>query len=111
MCPTMTHPTYRPAGPVRYLVAETSLGSALVAASPRGVCAILLGSRPEELVRDLRRRFPDAILGTGDRRLEQLRERAVRLVDGAPDDLPLDPRGSEFERRVWRAIADIPPAR
>ena len=43
--------------------AESSLGSVLVAASDRGVCAILLGDDPAALERELRQRFPRASLG------------------------------------------------
>jgi AraC family transcriptional regulator of adaptative response/methylated-DNA-[protein]-cysteine methyltransferase len=40
-------------GSIRFAVGECSLGSVLVAASDRGVCAILLGNAPGPLVREL----------------------------------------------------------
>ncbi|MEO7653225.1 MAG: Ada metal-binding domain-containing protein, partial [Bryobacteraceae bacterium] len=43
---------------VRFGVGECSLGSILVAASGKGVCAILLGNDPDRLTRDLQDRFP-----------------------------------------------------
>ena len=50
------------AGPsIRFAVGECSLGSILVAATDKGVCAILLGDEPEPLVRDLQDRFPRAL--------------------------------------------------
>ena len=48
----------RPGTTIRFAVGECSLGSILVAATDKGVCAILLGDEPEPLVRDLQDRFP-----------------------------------------------------
>ena len=47
---------------IRFAVGECSLGSILVAATDKGVCAILLGDDPDTLVRDLQDRFPRARL-------------------------------------------------
>ena len=47
---------------IRFAVGEASLGAVLVAATDKGVCAILLGDDPETLVRDLQDRFPRADL-------------------------------------------------
>jgi AraC family transcriptional regulator of adaptative response/methylated-DNA-[protein]-cysteine methyltransferase len=84
-----------------------------VAASDRGVCAILLGDEPEPLVRDLQDRFPRAELVGGDTEFERLVARAVALVE-APQrglDLPLDVRGTAFQQRVWRALRAVPAGR
>ena len=96
---------------IRFAVGECSLGSILVATSDRGVCAILLGDDPDELVRDLQDRFPKARLIGGDRGFERLVARVVGLIE-APAlglDLPLDVRGSAFQQRVWQALREIPP--
>jgi hypothetical protein len=42
------------------------LGSILVAASEKGVCAIFLGNNPDALVKDLQDRFPKARSIEGD---------------------------------------------
>jgi AraC family transcriptional regulator, regulatory protein of adaptative response / methylated-DNA-[protein]-cysteine methyltransferase len=96
---------------IRFAVGESSLGAILVAATARGVCAILLGDEPEALVRDLERRFPRAQLAGGDASFEEIVARVVGLVEqprvGA--DLPLDVRGTAFQQRVWQALRAIPP--
>lgn len=95
---------------ISFAVGECSLGSILVARSERGVCAILLGDDPAELVRDLQRRFPHADLIGDDPGLEKLVATAVGFVE-APCvgfDLPLDIRGTAFQQRVWSALRDIP---
>jgi len=96
---------------IRFAVGECSLGAILVAASERGVCAILLGDDAAALTRELEDRFPRAELEPGDRDFDQWVARVVGLVE-APQlgcELPLDIRGSAFEQRVWRALRDIPP--
>jgi O-6-methylguanine DNA methyltransferase len=82
----------------------------LVAASGKGVCAILLGDDARSLARDLRNRFPDAVLKDDDDNFDQLADKVIRFIDepAAAADFPLDMRGSEFERKVWDALRDIP---
>lgn len=95
---------------IRFAVGECSLGSILVAASAKGVCAISLGDEPDKLVKDLQDRFSNAQLIVGDRQFEQVVARVVGFVE-APRvglDLPLDVRGTAFQRRVWKALRDIP---
>jgi AraC family transcriptional regulator of adaptative response/methylated-DNA-[protein]-cysteine methyltransferase len=96
---------------IRFAVGECSLGSILVAASARGVCAIALGDDPGALVRDLQDRFPRAEFVGDDAGFEALVARVVGLVE-APDqglDLPLDVRGTAFQQRVWQALRAVPP--
>jgi AraC family transcriptional regulator of adaptative response/methylated-DNA-[protein]-cysteine methyltransferase len=95
---------------IRFAIGECSLGSILVAASDKGVCAILLGDDPETLARDLQDRFPKARLAGGDAEFERWVARVVGLVE-APRvglNLPLDVRGTAFQQRVWRALSEIP---
>ena len=95
---------------IRFAVGECSLGAILVAASERGICAILIGDDPDALARELQDTFPKAELIGGDADFEQLVARVVGFVE-APAiglDLPLDVRGTAFQQRVWQALRDIP---
>jgi AraC family transcriptional regulator of adaptative response/methylated-DNA-[protein]-cysteine methyltransferase len=109
----MTPSNYRAGGAntqIRFAIGECSLGSILVAASERGVCAILFGDDPDALARDLQDRFPRASLIGADREFEQLVAKVVGFVE-APAlglDLPLDVRGTAFQQRVWQALRKIP---
>lgn len=96
---------------IRFAVGECSLGSILVAATERGVCAILLGDDPDALARDLQDRFPKARLIGGDKGFEQLVARVVGFVErpALGLDLPLDVRGTAFQQRVWQALREVPP--
>jgi AraC family transcriptional regulator, regulatory protein of adaptative response / methylated-DNA-[protein]-cysteine methyltransferase len=96
---------------VRFAIAECWLGAILVATSAKGICAILLGDDPAALRRDLEDRFPQARLVEAGESLKQLTDEAIDSIE-APEqtrDLPLDPNGTDFEQRVWRALRDIPP--
>ncbi|HKB61515.1 MAG TPA: methylated-DNA--[protein]-cysteine S-methyltransferase, partial [Burkholderiales bacterium] len=109
----MTPTNFRSGGTgasIRFAVGECSLGAILVAATDKGVCAILLGDAPEALVRELEDRFPKATLVGGDEGFEQWVAKVVGFVE-APAlglDLPLDVRGTAFQQRVWRALREIP---
>ncbi|MFS8112630.1 bifunctional DNA-binding transcriptional regulator/O6-methylguanine-DNA methyltransferase Ada [Rhizobium jaguaris] len=109
----MTPTQYRLGGAnedIRFAVGQSSLGAILVASSKRGVAAILLGSDPDALVRNLQDRFPNANLIGADGDYEALVARVVGLVEapGLGIDLPLDVRGTAFQRRVWQALQQIP---
>lgn len=109
----MTPKAYRAGGSdaeIRFAVGDCSLGSILVAQSEKGICAILLGDDPEQLVRDLEDRFPRAGLTGGDRKFEKLVAKVIGFVEtpGTGLDLPLDIRGTAFQHRVWEALRRIP---
>lgn len=113
----MTPTAFRAGGTqavIRFAIGQCSLGAILVAASERGVCAILLGDAPEVLVQDLQDRFPKAELIGGDAGFEQWVAAVVGLVEQPGDspgvgfDLPLDIRGTAFQQRVWQALRGIP---
>lgn len=95
---------------IRFAIGECSLGAVLVAASDRGVCAILLGDDPDELAHDLERRFPRAALVGADAAFEQLVATVVGLIETprVGVELPLDVRGTAFQQRVWQALRQIP---
>jgi len=95
---------------IRFAVGACSLGAILVATTDKGVCAILLGDDPAALVRELQDRFPKARLIRGDQGFEQLVAKVVGFVEVPARglDLPLDVRGTAFQRRVWQAMREIP---
>ena len=109
----MTPSTYRAGGAnteIRFAIGQCSLGAILVAASQRGICAILLGDDPAALLGDLQARFAQAQLIGSDAEFESWVAQVVGFID-APAlglDLPLDIRGTAFQQRVWQALRDIP---
>ncbi|MFT3925955.1 MAG: bifunctional DNA-binding transcriptional regulator/O6-methylguanine-DNA methyltransferase Ada [Myxococcales bacterium] len=95
---------------IHFALGACSLGNILVAQSPKGLCAILLGEDPEELLRDLEARFPHADLIGGDRAFDDVVARVVAFVEAPRKGLalPLDIQGTAFQQRVWRALSRVP---
>lgn len=109
----MTPTQYRAGGAneeIKFAIGQSQLGAILVASSSKGVASILLGDDPDELVRNLQDRFPKAHLIGMDREYEALIARVCGFVEnpGIGLDLPLDVRGTAFQRRVWQALQEIP---
>jgi AraC family transcriptional regulator of adaptative response/methylated-DNA-[protein]-cysteine methyltransferase len=95
---------------IQFTVGECSLGSILVAATNIGICSIMLGDQPKVLVQELTNRFPRANITAGGHDFERLVAKVIAFVDqpGASWDLPLDVRGTAFQKRVWQELCAIP---
>ena len=98
--------------PIYYSYLDTPVGRLWVAATERGLYRVTLGPSEGEFLTSLRR-----FGGEPERDEEPFRELFNRLRDyfrGVPtsfSDLALDLRGTEFQRAVWRAVAEIPYGR
>jgi AraC family transcriptional regulator, regulatory protein of adaptative response / methylated-DNA-[protein]-cysteine methyltransferase len=109
----MTPTDYRAGGTnttIHFAVGQCSLGAILVANSPKGICAILLGDDPDKLVRDLQDQFPQARMNGDDPKFAKTVATVIGFVEapGVGLDLPIDVRGTAFQQRVWQALRDIP---
>jgi len=95
---------------IRFAAGRCGLGALVVARSGRGVCGILLGDEPEDLIADLERRFPGAVDSRHDPELADALHRVATLIENPAAELglPLDLRGSDFMQEVWQALRDIP---
>lgn len=108
----MTPGQSRRGGPgqvIGFSVAPCSLGFILVAATPRGICAITLGDSAADLEAGLHARFPGAAVAA-DSALQPVLEKVIASIQGtAPcPELPLDIQGTAFQHRVWKALTSIP---
>jgi O-6-methylguanine DNA methyltransferase len=98
---------------ISYATGESALGLVLVARSISGVCAILIGEDRGALAADLAARFPEAgLVANADVVCEDL-AKVIRFVDQPAEglSLPLDLRGTPFQRRVWEKLRGIPVGR
>jgi AraC family transcriptional regulator of adaptative response/methylated-DNA-[protein]-cysteine methyltransferase len=96
---------------IEYSLKSTPLGLLLVAATTRGVCFVDFGTRGDALRERLAREFPFAELrGAASASARSWAEAIERYVAGETRsaDVPLDVRGSQFQRRVWAALRRIP---
>jgi AraC family transcriptional regulator of adaptative response/methylated-DNA-[protein]-cysteine methyltransferase len=111
----MTPVTFKGGGAgteIRFAVKTCSLGHVIVAATPKGICSISLAADPHQLVRELRRDFPQARIAE-DPCFDSVVAAVVDLVDAVTPELrlPLDVRGTSFQHRVWEALRAIPYGR
>ena len=95
---------------IRTALAESALGPLLVGATERGVCFIGFAEDAESLEGDLRRRFPAARIEPAGEDLAETVRDVVGFIEEprAALALPLDLRGTAFQRRVWEALQRIP---
>lgn len=95
---------------VRFATAGSPLGRVLVGATDRGVCSVLLGDDDRELEAELRRELPEATVEPAGPELDAWVAEVLRRVAGEEParELALDTPGSDFQRRVWAALTEIP---
>jgi len=96
---------------IRTALADCPFGRLLVGATAQGVCFIGFAEPDAALLGDLRRRFPQAQLHEDDVGLADIIRQVVAFIaePKAALSLPLDLRGTVFQRRVWEALCLIPP--
>lgn len=110
----MTPGAYRRGGAgmrICYATAATALGRLLVAATERGLCAVAFGDDDAALVHDLRREYPRAsIEPAGSGVLQGWVDQIVAYLEGERTNLrlPIDLPATDFQRRVWEALREIP---
>jgi len=102
---------------IRYSIRDTEFGAMLVASTPQGVCKVALGDSRARLVSDLAREFPlasrrDITAGKspGDAAFLEWIDAILAGLDGRPSEVtvPIDVAATAFQRRVWRALQQIP---
>jgi AraC family transcriptional regulator, regulatory protein of adaptative response / methylated-DNA-[protein]-cysteine methyltransferase len=96
---------------IHYDVLACSVGTVLVGRTDRGVCCVLLGDDEASVTAALCREFPLAECSRRDPTIDAWTEAVVGAVAGrrgyyAPP--PLDLQGTDFQRRVWAALQEVP---
>jgi AraC family transcriptional regulator of adaptative response/methylated-DNA-[protein]-cysteine methyltransferase len=96
---------------IRVAVARSTLGWTLVAGTARGVCSIEFGDDPALLRGRVASRFPNARLVDDDAEFAGWIAKVLGAIEHPSRgiDLPLDIRGTAFQRLVWEALRAIPP--
>jgi AraC family transcriptional regulator of adaptative response/methylated-DNA-[protein]-cysteine methyltransferase len=81
-----------------------------VAATDRGLCAVLLGTNDQALEANLRLEYPNAQLERGGEQLQQWVQAIAGQMEGSSASLalPLDVQASVFQWKVWKALQAIP---
>lgn len=96
---------------IRHALVECALGWLLVAATERGICAVEFSDQPDSLEEQLRLRFSAAEIHGTDLELSTWVKQVLKYLEepSCGFDVPLDIRGTAFQRRVWQALQAIPP--
>lgn len=95
---------------IQYALGRSFLGPVIVAATDKGICAIEFGPSPQALVDQLRQRFPKADIKKGREGFNRLVQTVTAFIESPSQglNLPLDIQGTAFQRRVWKALQNIP---
>lgn len=90
-----------------WVIAPTSLGDMLVAATEKGICRLSF----DEGEADLAARFPHAAIAHGGDTLAELAALAVAAVERPAQmpHIPIDVAGTAFQQAVWQELMRIPP--
>ncbi|MDP6345262.1 MAG: bifunctional DNA-binding transcriptional regulator/O6-methylguanine-DNA methyltransferase Ada [Alphaproteobacteria bacterium] len=108
----MTPATYAKGGKgarIGYAITDSPLGRLMVAATASGVCFLSLGE-DRHLIAELRHDYPLAEIVADDIVLGDWVRTVIDYLEGAipHPNLPLDVRGTAFQRRVWEELMRIP---
>lgn len=95
---------------IRYAWGHSSLGDFVVAASDVGLVAFEFASQGHEAVDALRAHFPDTMIEQDETGLADTVAKLSELVDHPDRDpaIPLDIRGTAYQRQVWSILREIP---
>lgn len=96
---------------IAYTIVDSPMGRLLVAATGKGVCFTSLGEDDAVLRQALEAEYPEArSITRDDAAMAPSVESIIDYMAGETPhlDLPLDIRGTAFQRRVWSALTTIP---
>jgi AraC family transcriptional regulator of adaptative response/methylated-DNA-[protein]-cysteine methyltransferase len=93
---------------ISYCSFSSPLGIVLVAATDQGLCSVKLGSDAAWLERLLSEEFSEADLS--EKAMPETKAAILRFIAGENGvaRIPLDIRGTVFQRRVWEELRRIP---
>jgi AraC family transcriptional regulator, regulatory protein of adaptative response / methylated-DNA-[protein]-cysteine methyltransferase len=93
---------------ISYCCFASPAGTVLVAATAKGVCSVKLGDHAASLKRLLAEEFEQARIE--EQNMPDLKTRIMAFIGGEASltRVPLDVRGTVFQRRVWRELRRIP---
>jgi AraC family transcriptional regulator, regulatory protein of adaptative response / methylated-DNA-[protein]-cysteine methyltransferase len=95
---------------IRYCTFPSALGTVLIASTDRGVCSVKLGDDGGRLRALLEQEFSEAELTEDKRGLDTAKRMVLDFIEGDRNlaRVPLDVRGTVFQRKVWEELRRIP---
>jgi len=90
----------------------TPIGSFLALVSEKGLCALRLIDGQEEtaVLDELKRGYPQAELMANDKAVSPVARKIEAVIAGqlSAKEVPLDMRGTSFQKQVWRELVRVP---
>lgn len=95
---------------IRYTFGNSSLGKFIAASSERGLVAFEFGNSEAGLLAALTARYPNTDFQQDSDGLADLAKKLEHLGDNPGEHvaIPLDPRGDDYQKRVWSLLQTIP---
>jgi AraC family transcriptional regulator, regulatory protein of adaptative response / methylated-DNA-[protein]-cysteine methyltransferase len=87
---------------------STALGNVLIARTEKGICSVKIADDAAQLRRLLAEEYSEAEIVESE--MQDLKAKVLAFIEGEASlaKLPLDIRGTVFQRRVWEALRRIP---
>ena len=109
----MNDSTYGPGGRgaiIGYSIIASTLGRLLVAGTRHGLCFAALGDSDRAIISELRADYPKASIRRDEALARKWALAIAKNLDGGAAilELPLDIRGTPFQRSVWEQLRAIP---
>lgn len=98
-------------GSLFYAWGKSSLGDFIAVESNRGLVAFEFAEPEDNVLDKLQARLPDAALTEHPAAMAETIAALARVVDHPSEDpgIPLDIRGTDYEKKVWDLLRQIPP--
>lgn len=95
--------------PILYTFVNTPLGKVFIASTPKGLCDLVLSGDEVSFLKRLRLKYPTPIIKDPSPFIESIRT-LIGYLSGRPVrfDTPIDVKGTDFEKRVWKEVCKIP---
>lgn len=93
---------------IQYTIKNSSLGLVLIAKSAQGLCAVLLGDNLQDLKINLQHLLPTALLNEYEEMVEVSQILNLIKDPSRQFTIPLDERGTVFQKYVWGRLREIP---
>jgi AraC family transcriptional regulator, regulatory protein of adaptative response / methylated-DNA-[protein]-cysteine methyltransferase len=98
---------------IEYVIQATPLGAVLVAATDRGVSAVMIGDDDGEMESALTAEYPAATIARATRVSSNLHEWVALIISGLGggrphNRIPIDVQASAFRWKVWHELQKIP---
>lgn len=96
---------------IHWTYCDTLLGATLVAATERGICAVVLGDNQQRLLAQLHAEFPNAQLNFVEDNHHFVAEKVqhvARILSGKASTASIELLGTVFQHKVWQALMKIP---